>query len=233
MSCLVNECDRPATASRGMCWMHYARWQRQGDPGEAEARQAAPGMRGVCSLEGCESPVKARRLCSMHYRRWLEKGDPGPVEPKKHDRDGICGKPYCLAPINRSGLCSMHYYRRLKGQKGWQRPTQRLDPLDIAWLAGLFEGEGCIHVGGKTGNRTRLTVNMTDADVVTRCRDLTGVGSLRWREHPQWKPQLIWSVSHRRDVARLLLAMVPLLGERRRAKALEAGCKLEQWSRRS
>ncbi len=29
-----------------------------------------------CSIEGCDSPVKARSWCSAHYARWFNHGDP-------------------------------------------------------------------------------------------------------------------------------------------------------------
>lgn len=49
------------------------------------------------------------------------------------------------------------------------RPSN--DPLEIAWAAGLFEGEGCfnayIRKSGKIQVQARLT--MTDQDVVERC----------------------------------------------------------------
>jgi hypothetical protein len=30
--CVVEGCGKPRTGSRGMCWKHYARWQKWGDP---------------------------------------------------------------------------------------------------------------------------------------------------------------------------------------------------------
>lgn len=30
----------------------------------------------ICSVEGCDRPVKARGLCNRHYKRWLAQGHP-------------------------------------------------------------------------------------------------------------------------------------------------------------
>ena len=41
---------------------------------------------------------------------------------------------------------------------------------DIAWLAGLFEGERCISIERNGG--TRLTIGMCDRDIIDRVDDL-------------------------------------------------------------
>jgi hypothetical protein len=46
----------------------------------------------VCSVDGCEQPMQARRLCSKHYRRLMRHGDPlgrtwpGPQNPPEARR---------------------------------------------------------------------------------------------------------------------------------------------------
>lgn len=35
MSCSIDECQSPDYAARGMCWKHYRRWLRHGDPRHA------------------------------------------------------------------------------------------------------------------------------------------------------------------------------------------------------
>lgn len=41
-TCSVEGCPKAADASRGWCRMHYGRWRRTGDTGEASARYAKP-----------------------------------------------------------------------------------------------------------------------------------------------------------------------------------------------
>lgn len=62
-----------------------------------------------------------------------------------------------------------------------------------------------------------------DGDVVERLKTVTGSGCLYMtpaRENR--KPIYTWLVSNRREVARILLAIAPLMGERRKARILEA-----------
>lgn len=95
--------------------------------------------------------------------------------------------------------------------------------LDVAWAAGLFEGEGCIrHAREKRGTVRRLTLVSTDADVVQRFCRIVGVGRIRQRRVlDHYKPQWVWEVGRWRDVELVLLLLLPFLGERRRKKALE------------
>jgi hypothetical protein len=99
---------------------------------------------------------------------------------------------------------------------------------EIAWAAGLFEGEGCIYMvqqKAKVLRSIRLSVLMTDRDIVQRFRDVVDCGSVSGerrfgREHH--KPTYVWLICNRRDVERILLDFLPWLGERRTAKANEA-----------
>jgi len=92
------------------------------------------------------------------------------------------------------------------------------DP-QIAWAAGLFEGEGCIyHAGGTT---YILQVAMTDKDVIDKLNtifpgrlDITHAGK-SYR-----KPLYRWRVGKREDVSYLLGKLLPFFGDRRAHKAL-------------
>ena len=103
---------------------------------------------------------------------------------------------------------------------------------EMAWAAGLFEGEGCIGIighGASVGNRIRpwvkLTVQMTDRDVLERFFSIVESGgvSLHHRANrPRHKDCWSWQAGARSDVERILLAFLPWFGERRAAKAREA-----------
>lgn len=49
---------------------------------------------------------------------------------------------------------------------------------EIAWAAGLFEGEGSFCVNRRNGNRPRATMSMTDLDVMERFLEIVGVGKI-------------------------------------------------------
>lgn len=100
-------------------------------------------------------------------------------------------------------------------------PTER-----IYWLAGMFDGEGTITKGSR--NKIVLRVNSTDKDIVDRCQEFSGMGSIsgpyQYNEKPtreNTKANWYWTVYKKRDVYRLLLAMAPLLCERRKQRIME------------
>lgn len=99
-------------------------------------------------------------------------------------------------------------------------------PLEIAWAAGLFEGEGTIHCSpqGKRRSGVQIRLAMTDKDTVERFASIVGCGGT-YRRNPQkahWKPTWDWYAYDARKVGPVLEAFLPYLGERRKAKALEA-----------
>lgn len=96
---------------------------------------------------------------------------------------------------------------------------------DIAWAAGLFEGEGCITHGSYGGSKARtpvLALQMTDEDVVRKFASTLGfgclTGPLRNGEHkPTWR----WNAQGLRDVQAALALFWNFLGARRRERAAE------------
>lgn len=101
---------------------------------------------------------------------------------------------------------------------------------EIAWAAGLFEGEGCFHVSTPRGSRSgrwpvpNAYLAMADFDPVMRFREIVGVGTLTERRfdgtRSHWRTQLMWRCSGA-DAAGVARLLVPLLGERRREAANE------------
>ena len=64
--CTIDGCDRPAKA-RGWCGMHWKRWRRHGETGEAAPLRHKQD--GVCSAPDCRLPAHAFSLCHTHYNR--------------------------------------------------------------------------------------------------------------------------------------------------------------------
>ncbi|HEY1292857.1 MAG TPA: hypothetical protein VGJ60_07260 [Chloroflexota bacterium] len=101
-------------------------------------------------------------------------------------------------------------------------------PEQIAWAAGLFEGEGSISLAYKLSGpaRTRLgygrmVVAMTDRDVVERFHKVMGCGTVRTAKRPPHKDIHIWSTTSRASFVKVSEALGPWLGARRRER-LEA-----------
>lgn len=99
---------------------------------------------------------------------------------------------------------------------------------NLAWAAGLFEGEGCIFVSKKKG--ITLYLSMTDEDVVRKIHSTMGVGKVNGpykqvagtSRKESYKPAWTWSVGRAEMVQAVLAAFWCFLGERRKRKAKEA-----------
>ena len=80
---------------------------------------------------------------------------------------------------------------------------------EIAWLAGIVEGEGCFTTEG------RCAVWMKDQDIIERCREVSGLGRLFQRDANQL---FGWHVMRRAEMRLLVPMLYPWLGQRRRAQ---------------
>lgn len=65
---------------------------------------------GICNIENCSKPLKAKGLCSMHHQRMLRHGDPNTVRPRRVRIQSECMWVSCHAPATTKGLCPRHYY---------------------------------------------------------------------------------------------------------------------------
>ncbi|AEK09399.1 HNH endonuclease [Mycobacterium phage LittleE] len=96
-----------------------------------------------------------------------------------------------------------------------------INEANIAWLAGLFEGEGCMSIAKNGG--TRLTIRMTDRDVIEQVFAMFPSTRIQVVEPQQdnWKTQYAWRVSDPSKVREILGLLLPWFGERRAARARE------------
>ena len=91
-------------------------------------------------------------------------------------------------------------------------------PEQIAWAAGVFEGEGCIIARANTSGE--LIIGMTDRDVLERFHEIVGVGTITTElRKPPHSTCYRWSVSNARDCTMVLEALLPWFCERRTAVA--------------
>lgn len=107
-----------------------------------------------------------------------------------------------------------------------------MKPEDIAWLAGLFEGEGSMSIAKNGG--TRLTIRMCDRDVIDRVNEMFPCTRIQvvvpkparaYSNQPM--TQYAWRVSDPAKVRELLELLLPWFGERRAAKAAEVLAHLD------
>lgn len=101
----------------------------------------------------------------------------------------------------------------------------QLEPVQIGWLAGMFEGEGCITTFGRARHgydMWQAKIKSTDPDVLIRLRDWTGLGNIHeMKLQPRCKPAQMWVIGSQPQVNAFLSTIYPLLGERRQARAEE------------
>lgn len=82
IACMVDGCDRDATAARGLCQPHYQRRRKGQDITFVPPRRSS--VKGkVCAVDGCDRKVYAVALCAMHHARRHRTGDAGPAAPLK------------------------------------------------------------------------------------------------------------------------------------------------------
>jgi len=99
---------------------------------------------------------------------------------------------------------------------------------DLAWVTGLYEGEGCCSVrvhkpDGGYYPGPAIQINMTDEDILRRAQEITGMGSVTGpRARPPHKPLWTWSIGAFEQVQALIAMMWPMLGIRRKLQAKAA-----------
>lgn len=96
---------------------------------------------------------------------------------------------------------------------------------DLAWAAGLFEGEGSfyLHTSGKDGKNVycKASLGMTDQDVVERFASIVGFGAIYTNQLKSGKTNYKWAVASFEYVQAVVCLLWSQLGERRKAKAIE------------
>jgi hypothetical protein len=93
---------------------------------------------------------------------------------------------------------------------------------ELYWLAGLLEGEGSFSPGPPSApNSARISLTMTDADVVARVAVLWGVAYHEVRQERcremGWKPNFYVHLRGKPAV-RLMQRLLPLMGQRRQSQ---------------
>jgi hypothetical protein len=109
-----------------------------------------------------------------------------------------------------------------------------MNQVDMAWAAGLFEGEGCFFFEPRrAGQGAKLA--MTDEDIVRRFADIVGIGRIFSYQPKRANEKRVytWAVYSFEHTQAIIAMLWPWLGERRRAKArdLLAWCRTRPGSK--
>jgi hypothetical protein len=107
------------------------------------------------------------------------------------------------------------------------------DPIQVAWAAGILEGEGCFSIcTRKTAKHDHKTLavhcEMTDEDVVRKLHSVFQVGTVVERKNMSGrrdtrtrKITFIWSVQNHKGISEVCNLILPHMGARRKQKILE------------
>lgn len=121
--------------------------------------------------------------------------------------------------------CATHFFRWKYHGSLDLAPVRPATSEELAWAAGLFEGEGSI--SPRRNGKPRLQVKMTDEDVVRRLRDVVGgvvYGPYQAKatDGHDRKPYWVWT-NGPRDPSEIFDHFRPWLGARRLERAAELG----------
>jgi len=95
-----------------------------------------------------------------------------------------------------------------------------VSPEDVAYCAGLYEGEGTVVYGSNNKGPIRAKIGSTDRDVLEILQQRAGGGYIYGPFIPHGlgsKPHFLWNINGQLAVE-FLLAIYPLLGTRRKAQ---------------
>lgn len=93
-----------------------------------------------------------------------------------------------------------------------------MNEQDVAWAAGVFEGEGSLYLRNvSSGKYATAEVKMTDEDIVRRFAAIVGVGNVYFKPERRlnWKNCWAWTVNGKAGVSKVGEMFRPWLGVRR------------------
>lgn len=103
---------------------------------------------------------------------------------------------------------------------------------DLAWAAGLFEGEGCFSSSVSRNSRSfTLRINMIDQDVIEKFARIMDFGSVVTvaPKQPHHLPQWAWQAYGFEKFQAVAVAFWPWLGVRRRQRIREILAQAKTW----
>lgn len=96
-----------------------------------------------------------------------------------------------------------------------------MNEIDVAWAAGVFEGEGSFNFDSRTGQSSGVRIQMTDLDVLEKMQSLFGgtIGTA-YEAKGNWKKCYYWYLGSI-SADNFVKEIYPYLMSRRKARADE------------
>lgn len=194
----------------------------------------------VCSVSGCGLPVIARGWCNRHYRRWHRHGVTGGADrdvlPWTEAEKEILRRHYSHMPYQQlqellpgrtvtaiRGAAGPLSDGRARRRRNWhdKPPVERPTLKDIAWAAGIYEGEG--HVGRSARGAVTANVSQKDGWLPERLRQLFGGCTGHYASQSSLGNSMMWRwyLCGPRALG-FLFTIYPLLSPRRRGQIRKA-----------
>jgi hypothetical protein len=106
---------------------------------------------------------------------------------------------------------------------------------EIAWVAGLFEGEGCFRATGPANRYAYAIIVIREKEVLERVQKIVGCGRIHRRtdSRPNHSITWAWQIAKREESVRFMNAIWPWLSNRRKDQAKEAWAKVGEIRGRS
>lgn len=183
----------------------------------------------ACSVNGCIRPASRKDLCDAHYRRLLAIGDVGGPDVRGYGRR-TCSVAGCERPHKGRGYCAAHLKRVVRyGDPGLAEikaasppVTVPGDPVTLAYVAGLMDGEGTITRKAGYGYWC-VQVTMMDEEIIEYLASSIGGTVSSHHRATRERREHIWTVSRQSDVFRFIVAILPYLRvNAKRSKAMQA-----------
>lgn len=94
--------------------------------------------------------------------------------------------------------------------------TNYMDQLQIAWVAGLLEGEGTFV--RRSGNSCVISCEMTDKDTIQKLFSFVGAGNIYFcpSRNEAWKDTWKWQLTDSMCILELLQSIYPWMSDRRK-----------------
>lgn len=93
---------------------------------------------------------------------------------------------------------------------------------DLAYLAGLSDGEGCFYAYHRSGQG--IKISMVDSEAITWLYNVfSGTVHVSTRDNPKWRDAYTWQLQRMSDLRFLLPLLIPFL----KVKHRQAACLLE------
>lgn len=104
-----------------------------------------------------------------------------------------------------------------------RKPLRPMSDIELAWLAGFFDGEGHISIRAQLSQRAvgvKIQVTNTNREILERVQAVTGVGYIttRYRDSARHKPTHDWHTTGGNAKAILRLLIPHLIVKSKRAK---------------